>query len=108
LLGFNFTDLSVLTYVDIFIKAVLRLIVVWLAKLPTLQKTFEELEKVPLLFLVDPHAAIVKSYPELMDTLSKLFGGCLRALRYFVFYDIDQETPRVITKIVADQNLAVV
>ena len=72
-----------------------------------LQKTFDELEKVPQLFLVDPHAAIVKSYPELMETLQKLFGGCLRALRYFVFYDIDQETPRVITKNISDDNLGV-
>jgi len=47
-----------------------------MAKLPTLQNTFEELEKVPLLALVDPLAAIVKAYPELMETLLKLFGGC--------------------------------
>jgi hypothetical protein len=65
------------------------MIVVWLVKLPTLQSTFEELEKVPLLFLVDPKAAIVKAYPELMETLQKLFGGCMRALRFFIFYDID-------------------
>ena len=67
----------------------LRLIVVWLAKLPTLQKTYEELEKVPQLFLVDPLAAVVKAYPELMETLQKLFGGCPRSLRFFAFYDID-------------------
>jgi len=77
---------------------VLRLIVVWIKKLPTLQKTFEELEKLPLLFLVDPQAAIVKAYPELMETLAKLFGGCSRALRFFAFNDVDQETPRVVTK----------
>jgi hypothetical protein len=69
LLGHNYSDLSVLVNIDLFIKTVLRLIVVWLAKLPTLQNTFDELEKVPLLFLVDPQAAIVKAYPELMETL---------------------------------------
>lgn len=69
LLNNIFTDLSVLQQIDIFFKTVLRLIVVWLVKLPTLQSTFEELEKVPLLFLVDPKAAIVKAYPELMETL---------------------------------------
>ena len=31
----------------------------------------------------------------------------MRALRYLVFYDIDQETPRVIAKNVADQKLGV-
>ena len=69
LLNNIFTDLSVLQQIDIFFKTVLRLIVVWLVKLPTLQSTFEELEKVPSLFLVDPKAAIVKAYPELMETL---------------------------------------
>lgn len=69
LLNNIFTDLSILQQIDIFFKTVLRLIVVWLVKLPTLQSTFEELEKVPLLFLVDPKAAIVKAYPELMETL---------------------------------------
>lgn len=84
-----YTDQSVLEQINIFFKTVLRLIVVWLIKLPTLQGTFEELEKVPLLFLVDPKAAIVKAYPELMETLQKLFGSCYRALRYFIFYDVD-------------------
>jgi hypothetical protein len=75
-LGHSHTDLLILPSIDAFIKSVLRLIVVWMAKLPTLQNTFEELEKVPLLALVDPLAAIVKAYPELMETLLKLFGGC--------------------------------
>jgi hypothetical protein len=69
LLNNIFTDLSVLQQIDIFFKTVLRMIVVWLVKLPTLQSTFEELEKVPSLFLVDPKAAIAKAYPELMETL---------------------------------------
>ena len=89
LLGHQFTDIEVLTDVDSFIKVVMRLIVVWLVKLTTLQKTFEELEKVPNLFLVDPIAAIVKSYPELMETLAKLFGCCLRSMRFFSFYDVN-------------------
>jgi len=102
LLGNSFTELEVLAEVENFIKSVLRLIVVWLKKLPTLQSTFEELEKVPNLFLVDPLAAIVKSCPELMETLSKLFGCCLRALKFFSFYDVNQETPLFITKQVKD------
>ena len=89
MLGHSYTDLSALPSIEIFFKTILRFIVVWLAKLPTLKNTFDELEKLPLLFLVDSQAAIVKAYPELMETLQKLFGGCLRALRFFCFYDLD-------------------
>lgn len=69
LLSHTYPDLHVLPEIDAFIKSVLRIIVLWLVKLPTLQKTFEELEVLPLLFLVDPLAALVKSYPEIMETL---------------------------------------
>jgi hypothetical protein len=52
-------------------------------------KTLEEIEAVPLLFLVDPSAAIIESCYELMETLGKFFGADMRALRFFSFYDVD-------------------
>lgn len=63
------------------------MIVVWLAKLPTMAKTIDEMDAVPHLFLVDPQAAIIEASWELMETLGKLFGTCMRGLRFFSFYD---------------------
>lgn len=80
-------DPTILPKIDSFIKLCLRLIVTWLAKIPTLTVTLDEMEAVPLLFLVDPKAAIVESYTELMETLGKLFGTCMRALCFFMLYD---------------------
>jgi hypothetical protein len=78
-----------LAEVDDLIKSVLRLIVVWLKKIPTLTKAMDELQKFPNMFLVDPHCAIVECYHELMETLGKLFCNCRRAYRFFCFFDED-------------------
>lgn len=89
LLSDSYPDETVLVKVDAFFKAVLRMIVTWLVKIPQLTKVIEEMEALPNLFLVDPKAAIVESSPELMETLGKLFGNCMRALHFFSFYDIN-------------------
>lgn len=59
-------------------------------------KTLEEMEQVHMLYLVDPKAAIVEAAPELMETLGKLFGTCMRGLHFFSFYDRNQIEPHVI------------
>lgn len=82
--------------IDRFIKAVLRLITMWLVKIPQMTKTLEEMEAVAMLYLVDSRAAIVEAAPELMETLGKLFGSCMRALHYFSFYDCNQIDPNEI------------
>ena len=89
LLGDTYSDLTILSKIDTFIKTVLRLIVVWLAKIPSLTKTIEEMELLPNLFLIDPKAAIVEASYEMMETLGKLFGTCMRGLRFYSFYDIN-------------------
>lgn len=54
------------------------------------------MDVLPNLFFVDPRAAIVEAGYELMDTLGKLFGTCMRGLRFFSFYDVNQTPPHVI------------
>lgn len=68
---------------------VMRLITYWLKKIPTLTKTLQEMDAIPNLFLVDPKAAIVESYTEILETLGKFFGNCSRALHFFSFYDFN-------------------
>lgn len=87
-MGFDL-PLEDLDEVDNLIKSVLRLIVVWLKKIPTLTKAMDELQKIPNLFLVDPHCAIVECYHELMETLGKILCNCRRAYRFFCFFDED-------------------
>lgn len=108
MLGDTWTDPEHLKKIDIFIKAVLRLIVVWIAKVPSMAKTIDEIDAVPLLFLVDPQAAIIEASTELMETLGKLFGTCMRGLRFFSFYDSNQEAPSDVNKFVDDEKLAVI
>jgi hypothetical protein len=108
LLGDTYSDISVLATIDFFIKAVLRLIVCWLAKIPKMTKTLEEMEAVNLMFLVDPKAAIIEAAPELMETLGKIFGTCARGLRFFNFYDSNQVDPHVINKEVNQDGDAII
>lgn len=68
----------------------------WLVKVQTLTKTMEEIELLPTLFLIDPKAAIVEASYEMMETLGKLFGTCIRGLKFYSFYDINQTPPHVI------------
>jgi hypothetical protein len=74
-----------------FLKKVLELIVAWFRKVQTLQSSYLELKHNPDLFLVDSHCAIVASYFELMDLLRKIFGGCHRAIRYYLLHDSNVE-----------------
>ena len=96
LLADTYPDQTILIKIDQFMKLVLRLIVTWLVKIPQMTKTLEEMEQVHMLYLVDPKAAIVEAAPELMETLGKLFGTCMRGLRFFSFYDCNQIEPHVI------------
>lgn len=107
LLSDTYTEADTLIKVEIFIKAVLRLIVTWLVRVPQLSKTMEEVEALPMLFLIDPNAAILETSTELMETLGKLFGTCMRGLRFFSFYDKDQISPAEIIKEVEDEKSAV-
>jgi len=75
--------------VDGLIRSVLRLIACWLKKICSLTKAIDELQKIPNLFLVDPHCAVVECYHELMETLNKIFCNCRRAYRFFCFFDED-------------------
>jgi len=54
------------------------------------------MEAVPNLYLVDPKAAIVESYTELIETLGKLFGNSARSNHFFAFFDINQTDPATI------------
>ena len=69
------------------------MITVWLVKIPSMTKTLEEIDAVALIYLIDSKAAIIEAAPELMETLGKLFGSCMRALHYFSFYDCNQIDP---------------
>jgi len=56
------------------------------------------------LYLVDPHTALLASFVELGDILKRIFAGCHRALRYYVFYDENQIDPAEIKKQVAEKS----
>jgi hypothetical protein len=71
----------------------MRLVTAWLVKVCKLSKTIEELESVPLLYLVDPNAALINAHAEMMETLGKLIGSCFRGLHWHRFYDINQIDP---------------
>ena len=63
--------------VDQLLRAVLRLIVAWLNKLPQImQKCLEEHRRDPELYLVDEDLALCNSCPELMALLKWIFCGC--------------------------------
>jgi len=53
--------------------------------------------------LVDPQCAILASYPELMDMVKRLFACCQRALRFYLFNDVDQQEPALIAQEVIQQ-----
>lgn len=76
----------------------LRLVVTYLRKVLTMQKTINELSQNKDLFLVDPLCAILASYPELMDMVKRLFACCQRALRFYLFNDVDQQDPAEISQ----------
>ena len=71
-----------------FLRAVIRLVVAWLRKAPSLlQKCLSDLRKEPELYLVDEDAALLQCACELMGLLQRLFCGCHRSLRYYAFND---------------------
>jgi hypothetical protein len=102
LLGETYKEDEDLAKVEIFIKAVIKMIVTWLDQVPKMTKTLQEMEAVQNLFLVDPKAAILEAYAEIIETLGKLFGNCGRALHFFNFYDVNQTDPKTIKAQVQD------
>ena len=79
--------------VNDFLKACIRLIVAWMRKVPTiLQKTLKDTRKDADIFLVDEDAAIVQSYPELAGVLQDLFCACHRSMRYYSYWDQNQQS----------------
>lgn len=53
---------------------------------------------------MDPQSAILASYPELLDMIKRLFACCQRALRFYIFNDVDQLDPVRIAEEVAAQK----
>jgi hypothetical protein len=89
LISDSYVEAEIIDKVEQLFKAMIRLITVWMHKLPSMTRTLAEMEAVPNLFLVDPKAAIVEAYPELLETLMKFFGNCPRALHFFSFHDVN-------------------
>jgi predicted Zn-dependent protease len=52
--------------------------------------------------------AILASYPELMDMVKRLFVCCQRALRFYLFNDVDQVDPFQISHEVAQAKDSIV
>ena len=53
----------------------------------------QELAAVPRLFLVDPQAAIVALYPEIAQTLQRIFATEARTLKHYLLEDENQIQP---------------
>lgn len=53
-------------------------------------QTFKEIAQVPNLFIVDPAAAIASMYPEIFETLKRLFGADARAMKHYLLKDFNQ------------------
>jgi len=75
-----------------FLNAAIELVVAWLKYVPTVfKKTMSELRVDKDLYLVDEDIAIVQSVTEVMGVLRRIFCGCHRAIRLFMYYDINQQ-----------------
>lgn len=73
-------------------KAVIRLVVAWLKKIPSvMQRCMTDLKKDSDLFLVDEDIALFLSSNEVMGMLKSIFCGCHRTLRYYVHFDENQQ-----------------
>lgn len=70
------------------LEAVVRLIVAWLKKVPSImQRCLQELKKNPELCLVDEDIALFQCGGELMVLLQSMLCGCHRNLRYYLHCD---------------------
>lgn len=77
-----------LVEVDDYMHAVIRLVVAWLRKAKEIVKTAgPDFRRDPDIFLVDEDVAILAACPELMGLLDRMFCGCHRCLRYYLYYD---------------------
>lgn len=66
LLGDPFEEPEVIIpRLEVLVKEVLHMIVVWLKQVPTMTQTLKEMEEVELLYLVDPKAAVIHSHVEI-------------------------------------------
>ena len=96
---FVYTDFLLSTYtrpyteeelveVNDYMRAVIRLVVAWLRKTKEIVQTAgPDYRRDPDIFLVDEDVAILAACPEIMGLLDRMFCGCHRCLRYYVFYD---------------------
>lgn len=74
------------------LKAVLRLIVAWLKKVPTIrQRCLVDLKADSDLYLVDEDVALFASSCELMGMLKGILCGCHRTLKFYAHCDQNQE-----------------
>jgi hypothetical protein len=77
---------------DEFNKTFLRLMIVWLRKVPKLFKTaLKDYKKNNDMFLIDEDVALLSASAELFLTLKSLFSGIHRTMRLAAFYDKNVE-----------------
>jgi len=65
----------------------------YLQRLPKWKEIFDERIAEPDMWLVCPQQALLACYPELSEILKKIFGGCHRALKFYMIHDCDQIEP---------------
>ena len=71
-----------------FLYNVLRMITRWIAKVRKVQaKCFPQIKQESDLYLIDEDIALVQCVSELMGILHRLFNGCHRWLKYYVYHD---------------------
>lgn len=70
-----------------FFGSVIKLIVAWLKKAPELFPFYYKAASLPELYLEDSNVALALVWPELMDTLNKLFALESRVADFFQTYD---------------------
>jgi hypothetical protein len=71
-----------------FFYLVIKLIVAWLKKVPSLmERCFRDLKLEADIALVDEEAALVSCCCELMGLMHRFLCGCHRCLRFYIHYD---------------------
>jgi len=88
-----------------FLELYLQMIVQWLKLLWDLKEELETAGKWDLLYAVHGRTSVALSYPDIAESLSKLFGGSIRSPRSFIIlYNICQGLP---SDNIIDSNKAV-
>ena len=85
--NFSLESPETLEIVNRYFKVALKVICVYLKKIPSLLSSMEEAGKEPALYMIDENIALSQCYHEMMFTLSNLLGINFRSLRYFLKYD---------------------